>query len=106
MTERKRCAWCDTLKPPVEYTIGSTVCKKCRRERERKNVQLRKRRDWIRIMGWPAPLLLVMATGIFSHDEVMDNTRICYYTSDYGTHVFTVDKRFECPMSKRFKVDE
>ena len=101
----KRCTSCNQIKDAKQFTTGHARCKKCRRLAEAERTALRKRREWVRLVGWPA-LALVLVTGIYSHDTVNGQWRYCYYESTHGTHVITINAIYECAMSVEIEVDD
>jgi hypothetical protein len=53
-------------------------------------------------MKWMAVLLIV--TGIYSHDYVAGRNRLCFYESVYGSHAVTIDALQMCPLTWEFEV--
>ena len=48
--------------------------------------------------------LLLIVTGIYSHDFVDGRNRICIYKSVYGAHAVTIDSMRMCPLTWEFEV--
>ncbi len=49
-------------------------------------------------------ILLLIVTGIYSHDYISGRNRICFYESVVGTHVLTIDAMNMCPLTWEFEV--
>jgi hypothetical protein len=59
-------------------------------------------RDKLKKAGLMAVLLIV--TGIYTHDTLSGRNRICFYESVYGTHALTIDAMNMCPLTWEFEV--
>ena len=109
MTDFIKCKTCEEELPARhfgEYAPGKKrrSCKTCWNDRQNQGHVLKKRQEWVRLIGWPAVFMLVIVTGILIEDKVRGSMRVCVYESIYGTHAVTIDSMTMCPISMEFEV--
>ena len=100
--ERKVCTSCKQNRRLDKFPKYRHVCKECWSGRERNRQLCEKNAKVSALLRWPAVLLIV--TGVYSHDYVKGVNRVCFYDSIQGSHAITIDAMNTCPMTIQFEV--
>lgn len=79
------------------------TCTDCYTGGNRDRAERQKNRKMSRLLAWPASVL-VLVTGIYSHDLVDGSNRICIYKSVYGSHALTISALSMCPVTWEFEL--
>ena len=97
----KVCKSCGKRKPLDAFTSTRATCKVCRAVIERGAGEREANRAFNRLVRWPAVLLII--TGIYSHDYVDGLHRICFYETVYGDRAVTLRALQMCPLTWEFE---
>ena len=102
----KQCRACLEEKPicafPRDRDGHRHTCKACHSNRATLAAEHARNRKFNELLRRSFVLMLV--TGIYSHDYVKGRTRTCIYESMYGSHALTIDALRMCPLTWEFEV--
>lgn len=104
-TEYMVCNHCKKTKHHSQFPRTHFTCKECYagKERMRQDSGRNKRFNDL-IKRCFVTFVMLVVTGIYSHDYISGRNRICIYESVYGDHAVTIDAMRMCPLTMEFEV--